>query len=424
MSDSEGELQRGDDLEATRPNPRLQAERERLRDDLKDIAEQNNSQGKETVPVSEEQARIERMQRRHDDFFVEGGISGYSANGKWIVENAVGQYISFKSAEDAFEAQKQSADRLAKREQAAGTEVPAAQAESAAPVVAAETNSESVAPPAPEQAEIPRPELSAEAQKAKDDLEDRVFSGSQDVTQTLFGGIMVKGQGETLTYRTRQEYEQAWQGYRERKAKREAEAREVVATQNAQARVEANAQPVNESRPQSVAEPEAQPPHGSATEKPPERPRTPERAEVPPAFQEAVGRRRQLENLMMALRGVTDSDLRSIEFRLQDVRDGSLDVVSRSHRRFTDAINMSARELNDAQGRAWSTGTAEAADEFLQTVKEQSLAIGQAYDEMSRNLSSLMYSGAIPHNSRIRVELGSYLEKTGAAKQQLARLAQ
>lgn len=428
MSQGEFSQHEGEDLEATRPNPRVQAERERLRDDLKDIAEQtNDSQTEAIAPKPEEQTRADQLARYHDKFFAEGGISGYAANGKWFVENAAGQYISFDAPGDAMKARMASEERLAKRAQSeqGQASVSGGDSEVASPASPTpEAEAPKVEAPATKPPEAPAQlEPSPEQVKAREALEDKILgSVSREIKNTLFGGVMVKAQGETLSYRTPEEYEQARQGFIARKEKREAAAQEATPRDAPQAPAEIATQKPETQSTAPVAE--NQPTQQSAVEKQPEQQVDPERAEVRQAFQEAAERRSSLDNLMKALRSVTDNDLRSIEIRLRDAQDGSSNIVFQSHRRFTEAMNMSAVKVDEALQRARFEGTAEASAVFLEAVKEQTRAVDGAYDEMSRNLNNLLYSGAIPPNSRIRMELGMYLEKTAAAKQQLARLAQ
>lgn len=426
MSYSEGEMHEGEDLEVTRPNPRVQAERAQMTEELKEIARQTNGSQTEVVAPkkSEEQSRAERKAQREDDFFAEGGISGYWANSMWIVENAAGQYISFRSAEEAFEAQKQSADRLAKRAQE--EEAPAGSAETPS------TPTAEVATPTKdalvsEQPEVPpQPELNPEALQARQALEDRVFSGSQEVSRTLFGGIMVKGQGEVLSYKTREEYEQAWQGYRERKLRREIEARAAAreSSQKEQSSVviETSAQgPVE--RPLAVPA-EAQPAQPLSAEKPTEEEMTPERTEMLRANQEAYNRYKGLDNLMAALRGITDNELRGIGYRLQDARDGTAGVIFQLHRNFTDALNRSAGSLMDAQRQTKEMVSIEGARVLTQAVQEQARAVDRAYEEMSEHLKSILNGGSLEYGTKTRADLEAYLGRTQAARQQLARLAQ
>lgn len=404
MTQGEFSQHEGEDLETTRPNPQVQAERKRLRDDLKDIAEQaNGSQTEAETPISEEQARAERKAQREDAFFGEGGISGYSASGKWIIENAVGQYLSFDSQEAAFQAQKQSEDR--RTQQAQDTVV----SEADIPVV--------------KNPEVGRPEASTEKVRANEGLEDRIFgSASREINNTLFGRITVKSPDGMLSFASQEEFEQARQGYLTRKEKREAAARESSLKEQSSAVTEASAQRSAE-RP-LAAPAEAQPLQPPSAEEPTEEEMTPERAEMLRANQEAHNRYKGLDNLMTALRGVTDNELRDIRYRLQDARDGTAGLIFQLHRNFTDALNKSAASLMDAQRQTKEMVSIEGARVLNQAVQEQARAVDRAYEEMSEHLKSILNGGSLEYGTKTRADLEAYLGRTQAARQQLARLAQ
>lgn len=99
--------------DATQPEVIESRPADARRHDLQDIADLTNQQT--ARQTEQDQAEADRqLDKFRDDFFAESGISGHAlADGRWFVENAAGQYMTFSSQADAYRAQSEAEGRNA-----------------------------------------------------------------------------------------------------------------------------------------------------------------------------------------------------------------------------------------------------------------------------------------------------------------------
>ncbi len=91
--------------EDTQPEVSADSPEDTRRHDLQGIADLTNRQTAEQADRDQAEADRQLKQFRKD-FFDEGGISGHAMpDGRWFVENAAGQYMTFESYEAAYQAQ-------------------------------------------------------------------------------------------------------------------------------------------------------------------------------------------------------------------------------------------------------------------------------------------------------------------------------
>ena len=409
----EGQHDPQEDIEATRPNPAKRAEQARLSEELRDIAAQTHAAPAEaTSQADPERARAERIARHEDDFFAEGGISGHASGRMWFVENAAGQYMSFASPEAAFAAQKASDER---RQRAAVAQT----AEAAQPPQMQQ--SEAGEAQAPENKSVAESESSPETEAARlqrEKTEDLILgSAARQIGRTITGGISVRANGEILTYKTPEEYDQARQRYVQRKQAK---------IQTAQGQIDTSRAPDAELREAPPAEPRAAdttvaadaPPAPEAT---PEAVITPEQAEEQRQKQESINRLNSLDRLMLGLRNAADRELQPLEIRLRDVQDGSSSAVFHSREAFTQELNRANQDLQAARARAGADPNPANVQALIEQTKTQAQAVDRAYDSLFNSLTQIMYP--MPANSRIRSEMQAFLQRSYQAKRTLQQLS-